>query len=172
MLRTFAGRSPKIHPTAFVHDSAEIIGDVVIGPKASIFPGCVLRGDIAQIRIGARANIQDLTVIHTRAAFPTIVDEGVTVGHRVVLHGCRIGRQALIGMGAVVMEASIGARALIGAGALIPAGMSIPTGRLALGSPARIVRPLRRDELKMLAESERSYIVLAQKHKNTSTVIF
>ena len=103
MIRSFSGRTPKIHPKAFVHDAAEIIGKVTLDAEASVFPGCVLRGDIDEIRIGARTNIQDQTVIHTRAGSPTIVGKGVTVGHRAILHGCRIGDRALIGMGAIVM---------------------------------------------------------------------
>ncbi|MDX6770269.1 MAG: gamma carbonic anhydrase family protein [Elusimicrobiota bacterium] len=172
MLRSISGRAPKLHPTAFVHDSAELIGRVELGPGASVFPGCVLRGDIDRIVIGARSNVQDLTVIHTREGHPTIVGKGVTVGHRVILHGCRVGDRALIGMGAIVMEASIGARSLVGAGALIPAGARIPAGVLVLGAPAKVVRKLRPDELRMLADSERSYVALARLHASTSRVLF
>jgi|CXWL01.1.fsa_nt_gi carbonic anhydrase/acetyltransferase-like protein (isoleucine patch superfamily) len=172
MVRSFAGRRPRIHPTAFVHDSAELIGKVTLAADASVFPGCVLRGDIDEIKIGARTNIQDLTVIHTRKGSPTIVGRGVTVGHRAILHGCRIGDRALIGMGAIVMEATIGARALIGAGAVVPAGAIIPAGVLVLGTPAKVVRKLRPDELRMLADSERSYVALARSHRSTSRVVF
>jgi len=172
MIRSFAGRAPVVHPKAFVHDSAELIGRVRLDAEASVFPGCVLRGDIAEIRIGARSNVQDLTVIHTREGKPTIVGKGVTVGHRAILHGCRIGDQALIGMGAIVMEASVGARCLIGAGAVVLAGAEIPAGSLVLGSPARVVRRLRPDELRLLAASERSYVALSKRHAATSRVIF
>ena len=172
MIRGFERRVPRVHSTAFVHDSAELIGKVALGPQASVFPGCVLRGDIDEIRIGARTNVQDLCVIHTREGRPTILGKGVTVGHRVVLHGCRIGDQSLIGMGAVVMEATIGARVLIGAGALVPAGARIPPGVLALGSPAKVIRKLRPDELRMLAQSERMYVELARRHRASSFVVF
>ena len=172
MIRSFSGRAPRIHPTVFVHDSAEVIGKVTLGENASIFPGCVLRGDIDEIKIGARTNIQDMTVIHTRKGSPTIVGKGVTVGHRAILHGCRLGDQVLVGMGAIIMEATVGARTLIGAGAVVMAGAKIPSGVLALGTPAKVVRKLRPDELRMLGESERSYVALARRHKAASRVVF
>src|SRR5258707_467045 len=126
MIRSFEGDRPRLHPTAFVHDSAEVIGRVVLAEGTSVWPGCVLRGDIDRIVVGAGTNIQDLTVIHTRDGFPTLVGKGVTVGHRATLHGARIGDLCLIGMGAIVMEATVGPRCLIGAGALITAGMKVP----------------------------------------------
>ncbi|MDE2490413.1 MAG: gamma carbonic anhydrase family protein [Elusimicrobia bacterium] len=172
MLRTIEGVSPKVHPKAFVHDSAELIGRVELAAGASVWPGCVLRGDIDRIVVGPNSNVQDLTVIHTREGRPTILGRGVTVGHRVILHGCRVGDRALVGMGAIVMEAEIGARALIGAGALIPAGMRVPPGVLVLGSPGRVVRKLKPDELRMLAESERDYVARARLHAATSRVVF
>lgn len=172
MIRSFSGRAPKIHPKAFVHDSAEVIGKVTLGEDASVFPGCVLRGDIDEIKVGARSNIQDLTVIHTRNGQPTIIGKGVTVGHRAVLHGCRLGDQVLVGMGAIIMEATVGARTLIGAGALIPAGAKIPSGVLVLGSPGKVVRKLRPEELRMLGESERMYVALSRRHKADSRVVF
>ncbi len=172
MIRSFSGRTPRLHASSFVHDSAEVIGKVTLAKDASVFPGCVLRGDIDEIKIGERSNIQDMTVIHTRKGSPTIVGKEVTVGHRAVLHGCRIGDQVLVGMGAIIMEATVGARTLVGAGALIPAGAKIPGGVLVLGSPAKVVRKLRPDELRMLGESARSYVKLARAHTATSRVVF
>lgn len=172
MIRSFSGKAPRVHPKAFVHDSAEVIGKVTLAEDASVFPGCVLRGDIDEIKVGARSNIQDLTVIHTRHGSPTIIGKGVTVGHRAVLHGCRLGDQVLVGMGAIIMEATVGARTLIGAGALIPAGARIPSGVLVLGAPGKVVRKLRPDELKMLGDSERQYVALAKRHKASSRVVF
>ena len=172
MIRTFAGHAPRLHPKSYVHDSAEIIGKVTLASESSVFPGCILRGDIDEIRVGARSNIQDLTVIHTREGSPTIIGKGVTVGHRAVLHGCRLGDNVLVGMGAIIMEASIGARTLIGAGALIPDGVKIPAGVLVLGSPGKVIRKLRPDELRMLVDSERSYVALARRHKSSSRVVF
>jgi len=172
MLRSFQGARPRLHPTAFVHDSAELIGQVTLGEGASVWPGCVLRGDIDRIVIGAGSNVQDLTVVHTREGHPTLVGKGVTVGHRAILHGCRIGDRTLVGMGAIVMEATVGARCLIGAGALITAGMRIPAESLVLGAPAKVVRRLRPDELRMLAASERSYRALARAHAKTERALF
>lgn len=172
MIRSIRGIAPKLHPTAFVHDSAELIGKVSLGPGASVFPGCVLRGDIDRIVIGARTNVQDLTVIHTREGSPTIVGKGVTVGHRAILHGCRLGDRVLVGMGAIIMEATVGKNTLVGAGALIQAGRKIPAGVLVLGSPAKVIRKLTSAELRMLAESERSYVALARTHRETSRVLF
>ena len=150
MIRSFHGARPKLHPTAFVHDSAELIGRVTLAEGASVWPGCVLRGDIDTITIGAGSNVQDLTVIHTREGHPTVVGKGVTVGHRAILHGCRVGDLTLVGMGAIIMEAVIGPRCLIGAGALITAGMKIPAESLVLGAPAKVVRKLKPEELRML----------------------
>ncbi len=172
MIRSFAGSRPKLHPTAFVHDSAELIGKVALAEGASVWPGCVLRGDIDKISIGAGSNVQDLTVIHTREGHPTIVGKGVTVGHRAILHGCRVGDRTLVGMGAIIMEATVGARCLIGAGALITAGMKIPPESLVLGAPAKVVRKLKPAELRMLGESERSYRALARRHAATERAVF
>ena len=172
MVRTFLRRVPRIHPSAFIHDSAEIVGDVAVGPKASVWPLCVLRGDIEAVRIGAESNIQDLTVIHTRKRFPAVIGRRVTVGHRVVLHGCRIGDDCLIGMGAVVLEAVVGAGSLIGAGATVLGGMRIPPGSLVLGTPAKVVRRLKPSELREIRRTVAGYLRLAQDHRRTSRVVF
>lgn len=172
MKRSFQGRQPQVHPTAFVHDSAELIGKVFLAEGSSVWPGCVLRGDISDIRVGAGSNVQDLTVIHTREGHPTVVGRGVTVGHRAILHGCRVGDRTLVGMGAIVMEAVVGKECLIGAGALITAGMKIPAGSLVLGAPAKVVRKLRPEEKRMLARSERSYRALAKAHARTERAVF
>ena len=172
MIRSFEGDRPRLHSAAFVHDSAELIGRVTLAEGASVWPGCVLRGDIDRIFVGAGSNVQDLTVIHTREGRPTIVGKGVTVGHRAILHGARIGDRCLIGMGAIIMEAVVGAECLIGAGALITAGMKIPPRSLVLGAPAKVVRKLKPGELRMLAASERSYRALARRHAATERVVF
>lgn len=172
MIRTFGPHHPKIHRSAFVHDSAEVIGRVTLSARVSVWPLCVLRGDEEPIIIGAQSNIQDLSVIHTRAGHPTVLGRGVTVGHRVVLHGCRIGDGALIGMGAVVMEARIGKECLVGAGAVVPPGVVVPPRRLVIGVPARVVRPLTAKELKMVRASIREYIHLSQAHAESSLPVF
>jgi len=169
MIRALGKEVPRIDPSAFVHSTAELIGRVEIARDASIWPYCVLRGDVNRIVVGTRSNIQDLSVIHGRETHPTIIGKGVTVGHRVILHGARIGDGGLIGMGAVVMEASVGPRCLVAAGALVLAGMKIPAQSLVMGSPAKVVRRLRPDELRSLKRSEESYVRLAQRHRREAS---
>lgn len=166
MIRPFAGKAPQLGAEAWVAENASVIGDVVLGPRASIWYGAVVRGDVEKIRIGADSNVQDNSVIHVDSSgFSTVVGDRVTVGHRVVLHGCRIGDGALIGIGAVVMNgAEVGEGALIGAGALVPPGAKIPPGMLAVGAPARVKRPLTEAERAGLRESARHYVELAREH--------
>lgn len=148
-----------IDPSAFIARNAEVIGDVHIGPEASVWFGCVIRGDVEEIRIGPRVNVQDLTMVHADAGFPTVIAEEVTIGHRCILHGCRIGRRALIGMGAIVMNgAVIGEEAIVGAGALIPEGKVIPPRSLVLGAPGRVKRDITEAELAGLAHSAEHYV--------------
>ena len=168
MIRAFRRSAPRIHPSAFVHDCAEIIGRVTVGQQASIWPFVVLRGDVDRIVVGDRSNIQDLSVVHSRERHPTLIGRGVTVGHRAVLHGARIGDGCLIGMGSVVMEAFVGPRCLVAAGSLLLAGMKIPAGRLVRGSPARVIRPLTPKELNSLKASEISYVKLMETYRDAS----
>ncbi|MBI3297475.1 MAG: gamma carbonic anhydrase family protein [Elusimicrobia bacterium] len=172
MIRTFGPHRPRIHPTAFVHDSAEVIGKVSLAARSSVWPLCVLRGDEEPIVIGPESNLQDLSVIHTRAGHPTVLGRRVTVGHRVVLHGCRIADGALIGMGAVVMEARIGKECLIGAGAVVPPGAVIAARRLVVGVPARVVRPLTPKELREVRAGMREYLHLSKIHRADSKPVF
>lgn len=171
-VRTFENKSPKIDKTAFVHDSAEIIGDVTLGAEASIWPHAVLRGDVNAIRVGARSNLQDCAVVHGRENAPAVIGKGVTVGHSAIVHGAKVGDYCLVGMGAIVMEAQIGAETLIGAGAMIPAGMKIPARSLVLGMPAKVVRRLTPKEIAGLHRSEAGYVELAKAHRRTSKVRF
>ena len=165
MIKTFNNITPKIDPSVYIADDAIIIGDVVIGEDANIWFGSVIRGDVSYIRIGARTNIQDMTMIHVSSDFgPTIIGEEVTVGHRVTLHGCHVERQCLIGMGATVMDhARVGEQTVIGAGSLVSPGTIIPPRVLALGSPARVKRDLTDEELANLDKSWRNYVEL-KKH--------
>ena len=142
-LERYRDHFPKVHPTAFVHSHAVVIGDVEIGPEASIWPGTVLRGDDAPIRIGALTSIQDGSVVHTTTGLSkAIVGERVTVGHRVILHGCIVEDECLIGMGAILLDnCVIGRGSIVGAGAVVPVGRVIPPGSLVLGMPAKVVRP-------------------------------
>lgn len=149
----------EIDPTAFVARGAVVTGEVRLGAEASVWFGCVLRGDTDAIHIGARSNIQDGTIVHCDEGEPVHIGEGVTVGHRCVLHGCTIEDGALIGMGAVVLNgARIGARCLVGAGALVTQGKGFPPGMLILGSPARALRPLGPEELASLEHATQHYV--------------
>lgn len=172
MIRTFGKHKPRVHATAFVHDSAEVIGRVSLGRRASVWPLCVLRGDEEPIVIGDDSNVQDLTCIHTRTGHPTVLGKRVTVGHRVVLHGCRIGDGALIGMGAVVMEARLGKECLVGAGAVVPPGAVIPARHLAVGVPAKVVRPLSARELREVRAGMSEYLHLSRVHSKDSRPVF
>lgn len=154
--------------TAFVHPAAEVIGDVTLGIGASVWPGAVLRGDIEPIAVGDESNIQDNAVIHTDIGSPTVVGRRVTVGHGALLHSCRVGDGAMIGMGALVLSGAIvGKSALVGAGTLVPPGARIPAGHLALGRPARVVRPLTAKEKADLLRNARRYLAYARRHKKS-----
>ncbi len=172
MIRTFEKNRPKIHADAFVHDSAEVIGEVTLKSRASVWPLCVLRGDLEKIVVGSGSNIQDHTLIHTHAGCPTIIGRGVTVGHGVILHGCRIGDRVLVGMGAIVMETDIGSGTLIGAGALVTAGLKVPPNSLVLGSPARVVRKVTPRERAKIRKGMKDYQAYIKRYRRTSQVVF
>lgn len=139
--------APHVDATAFIAPSAELIGQVVVAGRASVWFGAVLRGDIEPITVGEGSNVQDGAVLHTDAGHPCVLAEGVTVGHRAVVHGAACGPGSLVGMGAVMLSgSSLGAGAVLGAGALLPEGAHVPDGMLALGVPARVVRPVPRGE--------------------------
>jgi carbonic anhydrase/acetyltransferase-like protein (isoleucine patch superfamily) len=143
MTRDYAGRTPKIAPSAFIASSADVIGDVEVGANASVWFQTVLRGDIEPIRIGARSNIQDGSIVHTILGSPVIVGEMVTVGHRAVLHGCAIESHCLIGMGAIVLNnVRVGEGSIVAAGALVLENTVIPPRSLYVGVPARFQRQL------------------------------
>lgn len=166
MIRPFGRIRPVVSPTAFVHPSAEVIGRVSLEGGASVWPGAVLRGDIEKISVGSESNIQDNAVVHTDHGVPTMVGRRVTVGHGAILHSCRVEDGALIGMGSVVLgKAVVGRGALVGAGSVVAPGARIPAGHLALGSPARVVRPLRRREISDITKNALRYIRLAALHK-------
>ena len=167
MIRPFNGIEPRIHESAYVTDDAIIVGDVAIGEDSSVWFGSVLRGDVNYIRIGARTNIQDQTIIHVSSkGLPTIVEDEVTVGHRVTLHACHVERGCLIGIGAILMDGvRVGAQSLVGAGSLLTPGTHIPPRSLVIGSPARVKRELTEDELASLERSWRNYVELASKYK-------
>jgi carbonic anhydrase/acetyltransferase-like protein (isoleucine patch superfamily) len=155
------GFTPKIHPTAFVFPNATIIGDVEIGEKSSIWPNVTIRGDVFAIRIGQETNVQDGTVIHgTYQRCGTTLQDRVTIGHQVTLHGCEIGKGSLIGMGSIIMDnAKIGESSLVGAGSLVTEGSVFPPRSLILGRPAKVKRELTQEEVALLEESADNYLL-------------
>jgi carbonic anhydrase/acetyltransferase-like protein (isoleucine patch superfamily) len=163
----YRGRWPRIDPSAWIAPGASVVGDVAIGRDSSVWYGCVLRGDVHAIRIGARSNVQDLSVLHvTKDRFPCEVGDEVTIGHRAVVHGCRVGHGALVGIGAIVLDgAELGAEAWIAAGGLLAPGAAIAPRTLALGSPAKPARPLREDELAAQRERTLEYVRTAARHR-------
>jgi gamma-carbonic anhydrase len=165
-LLSIGSQQPRVAEAAFVAPGATLVGDVELGRDASVWYGCVLRGDLHRIRVGARSNVQDLSVLHvTRDRFPTLIGDEVTIGHRAVVHGCTVRDGALIGIGAVVLDgAEVGEGALVGAGALVAPGTRIPHAALALGVPARVARLLTEVELEAQRERARAYVETARAH--------
>ena len=144
---------------AFRARNAIVTGEVTLGADVGIWFGCVLRGDDAPLSIGARTNVQDLTMIHADTGVPNSIGEEVTIGHRCVLHGARIGNRALIGMGAILLGGSqVGDEALVAAGAVVREGFQVPAGTLAAGVPARVIRELGAEERKIFAHSAAGYV--------------
>ena len=172
MIREWNGHKPQIDPTAYVHETAEVIGKVVIKRNASIWPNVVIRGDIEEIVIGEETNIQDNTVIHTDFGSPTILGKGISVGHSVVLHGCTIEDNCLIGMGSIILdEVTVETECLIGAGALVSPGKTIPNGSLVVGVPAKVKRAIKADELEYFKKNAQDYMKLAESYKKTSRIL-
>lgn len=162
------GVSPRIADSAWVADSAEVMGDVVLGEQVSLWFGVVARGDTAAIRIGAQTNIQDLSVLHADVGMPLTIGSGVTVGHKAMLHGCTVGDDSLIGIGAVVLNgARIGKGCLVGAGSLVTEGKEFPDGSMIVGTPAKVVRQLTPEQLQGLRDSARHYVANAQRFKTS-----
>ena len=158
----FQSHQPVVPASAFVAPGASLIGDVTLGEDASIWFSAVLRADVNSIRVGARSNLQDGTVVHVNAgAEATVVGDEVTVGHRAVLHGCTLGRRCLVGMGSVVLDGvSVGEEAMVAAGAVVPPGCEVPPRMLVRGVPARVARPLTDAEIAHLERSARHYVEL------------
>ncbi len=172
MILSCAGRTPRIAASAFVAESADIVGDVEIGENASIWFQTVLRGDVASIRVGANSNVQDGSIAHGYRGIPVVIGDGVTVGHRVVLHACTIENQCLVGMGAVVLNnARIGEGSIVAAGALVLENTVVPPRSLYLGVPARFQRQLSDADRSLIETHATHYlefrkIYLAERGKN------
>lgn len=164
---SFAGKTPKIAPSAFLADGVRLAGDIEIADDVSLWFNVSIRGDVNSIRIGAGSNIQDNSVVHvTGSNAPTIIGNNVTVGHSAIIHSCSIADLCIIGMGAIVLDnAQIPKHSLIGAGSVVPPGKTYPEAHLILGSPAKAVRPLTEEEIAYFIKSAQIYKDLARQYK-------
>lgn len=169
MIESYLGDSPVIDPTAFVHERATLIGKVNIGAECSVWPGVVMRGDDGRIVIGPQTSVQDGTVVHlTEGMSETRVGARVTVGHNVILHGCIVEDEVIVGMGSILLDnARIGKGSIVGAGTLVPMNKTVPSGVLALGNPFRVVRELTDKDRQWIEFSWRSYVDKAQKYRQS-----
>ena len=171
-LLEFGGKTPLIDPTAFVAPGSRLIGDIEIGPESSIWYNCVLRGDVNHIRIGARSNLQDGSVIHVDsprpgrdAGLPTIIGDDVLIGHMAMIHGCILHDRAFVGLGAIVMDGCrVESDAMLAAGAMLTPGRIVPSGQLWAGRPAKYVRDLSPDDLAGMRAGAAHYVTLARAH--------
>jgi len=159
-IRPYRGQLPVIHPSAFVDDSAQVIGDVVIGAESSVWMQVVIRGDVNYIRIGDRSNVQDGTIVHVQHdTHPTLIGSDVTIGHGAIVHGCTIADRVLVGMGAIILNgATIGEDCIIAAGTLLTEGTVIPPRSMVMGSPGKVRRALTDRDLEMIREFAGNYV--------------
>ncbi|HIB01723.1 MAG TPA: phenylacetic acid degradation protein PaaY [Phycisphaerales bacterium] len=165
----FEGIKPVVDPTAFVHPTAVLIGDVIIGPKCLVGPGAVMRGDIGRLIMKEGSNLQDTCVVHSFPGDDTIVEEDGHIGHGAVLHGCIIKRNAMVGMNAVVMDgAVIGENSFVAAMAFVKSGMEVPPNVVVAGCPAKVIKDLDVKEIEWKSEGTRIYQHLAQRHAITA----
>jgi len=163
----YDGKAPRLAASAFLAEGSVVVGDVEIGEGSSLWFGTVVRGDVNHVRIGARTNVQDMTVVHvTSRTNPTVIGDDVTIGHRAVLHGCTVKDRCLVGIGAIVLDgAVVGPDAMVGAGALVPPGMVVPPGTLVLGAPAKVRRELTPEEVASLRTSAANYAGYAARYR-------
>ena len=160
MLRPFRGVTPRAHPSAFIDDSAQVIGDVDIGEESSVWMCAVVRGDVHWIRIGRRSNVQDGAIVHAMTGtHPTSIGDHVTIGHAAVVHGCTIEDQCLIGMGAILLNgAHIGSQSIVAAGSVVVENMKVPPRSLVMGTPAKVKRLLTHDEMASIQRYADRYV--------------
>jgi carbonic anhydrase/acetyltransferase-like protein (isoleucine patch superfamily) len=157
---------PCIHDTAFVASGAVVMGAVTLGENASVWYGCVMRGDINRIVLGTCSNLQDGSIVHVSDDYAAIIGERVSIGHRAIVHACEVGDEVLVGMGAIVMDgAVIGPRSIIGAGAIVTKGTKVPEGSLVLGSPGRVVRTLSLAEQQDNARLAAKYVEVSRRYR-------
>lgn len=168
MIGPFHEKHPSLDSSSFIHSSAEIYGDVTVGEKSAVFQFCVMRGDVNFIRVGRCANIQELSVLHVSDEYPCVVGDWVTIGHNAAVHGATLKKGALIGIGAVLLDgAVIGEEAWVAAGALVPPGMQVPSRTVVVGTPGKILRELKPEEVEETYRRAKRYIeVLAPWYKN------
>ena len=167
MIESYEGVFPEIHEEAFVHSSSVVIGHVVVGKESTLWPNTTLRGDDGKIVIGERTSIQDNTVIHmTENLSSTQIGNQVTVGHGVVLHGCQVGDNVIVGMGSTLLDnAVIGENSIVGANSLVTANKTFPPGSLIMGSPAKVVRPLTEKEMSWIEYSWKRYVEQGRRYR-------
>jgi carbonic anhydrase/acetyltransferase-like protein (isoleucine patch superfamily) len=160
MLRPFRGTIPRVHPTAYIDDSAQIIGDVEIGEESSVWMCVVVRGDVHHIRIGRRSNVQDGTIVHVmRGTHPTAIGDEVTIGHGAVVHGCTIQDRCLIGMGAILLNGvTVGHDSIVAAGTLLPEGTIVPPRSLVMGAPGKVRRGLSDADVESIRDLADRYV--------------
>ena len=166
MIRPFCGKVPKVAASAYIDPSAQVIGDITIGERSSIWPNVSARGDVSSITIGDESNVQDNSVLHCDEGFPLIIGDRVTVGHMAMLHGCTIEEDTLIGIGAIVLNgAKIGKGSVIAASALIPEGMQIPPYSMVMGVPGKVRREITEDERERFKLNCKHYVELAEQYR-------
>ena len=157
---------PTIHPSAFIHDGAFVIGDVTLGARVSVWPTAVIRGDTAAIVIGEDSNVQDGTIVHVDHGVPCTIGARVGIGHRAIIHGATVEHDSLIGMGAILLNhVVVGTGSIVGAGAVCPEGMQIPANSLVLGVPGRVIRQTTDAERARIAKTVQSYLDLQEAHR-------
>ncbi len=167
MIRSFGGKRPQVAPSSYIDFSAQVIGDVHIGERSSVWPNATIRGDVNWIRIGNETNIQDNSVLHVdRDGFPLTLGDRVTIGHSVVLHGCTVEQDCVVGIAAVVLNgARIGAGSVIAAGAVVPEGAEIPPGSLVMGVPGKVRREVSDEEKQRFKLNAGHYVELAGQYR-------
>lgn len=166
MVHTIKGQTPKIHESVFVAWNAEITGNVTIGEDSSVWFSASIRGDMNSVTIGKGSNVQDNCVIHTDSTRGAVIGDNVTVGHGAILHSCTIGNNTTVGMGAIVLDgAKIGANSMVAAGSVVPPGKEFPDGSMIMGSPAKVAREMRPEEIEGFAKNCQSYVEMGQLYR-------
>ena len=167
-LYKLGSKKPKVHPTVMMAPNATIIGDVVVGPRTSIWPGAVLRGDYGRIRVGTNCSIQDNVVVHCSAENPCVIGNGITVAHSAIIHACRIADECLIGAGTIIFDgARIGTHSILGVGSVVLEGRTIPARSVAVGAPAKVMRKATNRDVWNVRDSYRAYVKMAQLYVKT-----